>query len=125
MKTFNIKYYILFLYPALIFAQVNTYSPYSFFGIGNLESTSFSQQSSMGGLSNSFFENNQFSNTLPFLDFSNFSFLSKITLIIWTVFITVGIWRSAENYKGNIIWIIATFLFLSYRIFSLRLIFFT
>ena len=65
-----------------------------------------------------------FSNSLPFLDFSNFSFLSKISLIIWTIFITVGIWRSAEDYKGSIIWILATFLFLSYRVFSLRLIFF-
>ena len=70
------------------------------------------------------FGNNQFSNSLPFLDFSNFSFLSKITLIIWTIFITVGIWRSAENYKGSIFWVVATFLFLSYRVFSLRLIFF-
>ena len=70
------------------------------------------------------FGNNQFSNSLPFLDFSNFSFLSKITLIIWTIFLTIGIWRSAENYKGSIIWILATFLFLSYRMFSLRLIFF-
>ena len=70
------------------------------------------------------FGNNQFSNSLPFLDFSNFSFFSKIALIIWTIFITVGIWRSAENYKGNIIWILGTFLFLSYRVFSLRLIFF-
>ena len=67
---------------------------------------------------------NQFSNSLPFLDFTNFSIFSKVTLVIWTIFITVGIWRSAENYKGNIIWVIATFLFLSYRIFSLRLIFF-
>ena len=70
------------------------------------------------------FRNNQFSNSLPFLDFSNFSFLSKISLIIWTIFITVGIWRSAEKYRGSIVWIIATFLFLSYRVFSLRLIFF-
>ena len=70
------------------------------------------------------FGNNQFSNALPFLDFSNFSFLSKISLMIWTIFITVGIWRSAEDYKGSIIWILATFLFLSYRVFSLRLIFF-
>lgn len=70
------------------------------------------------------FDNNQFTNSLPFLDFSNFSFLSKLILIIWTIFLTIGIWRSAENYKGNIIWIIATFIFLSYRIFSLRLIFF-
>ena len=33
------------------------------------------------------FGNNQFSKSLPFLDFSNFSFLSKISLIIWTIFI--------------------------------------
>ncbi len=71
-----------------------------------------------------FFKNNQFSSSLPFLDFSNFSILSKLFLIIWTVFITVGIWRSAERYKGSLIWIICTLLFLSYRIFTLRLIFF-
>tara|TARA_Y100000768_G_C23497972_1_gene460158 strand:- start:40 stop:378 length:339 start_codon:yes stop_codon:yes gene_type:complete len=70
------------------------------------------------------FGNNQFSNALPFLEFNNFSLLSKLLLIIWTIFITVGIWRSAENYKGSIIWVIATFLFLSYRIFTLRLIIF-
>ena len=70
------------------------------------------------------FGNNQFTSSLPFLDFSNFSLLSKLILILWTVFLTIGIWRSAENYKGNIIWIIATFIFLSYRIFTLRLFFF-
>ena len=70
------------------------------------------------------FGNNQFLSLLPFLNFSSFSFLSKLTLIIWTIFITIGIWRSAENYTGSIIWIIGTFLFLSYRIFALRLIFF-
>ena len=70
------------------------------------------------------FGNNQFTNFLPFLDFSNFTTLSKIFLIIWSVFITIGIWRSAENYTGSVMWILATFLFLSYRIFSLRLIFF-
>ena len=70
------------------------------------------------------FGNNQFTNSLPFLDFSNFSILSKLILICWTVFLTTGIWRSAENYNGSIIWIIATFIFLSYRIFTLRLFFF-
>ncbi|MDC1060494.1 hypothetical protein OAQ43_03295, partial [Alphaproteobacteria bacterium] len=68
--------------------------------------------------------NNNFSNSLPFLDFSNFTFLSKVILIFWTTFITIGIWRSAENYNGNIIWVILTFLFLSYRVFSLRFLFF-
>ncbi len=70
------------------------------------------------------FGNKEFSQSLPFLDFTNFSLLSKVIILIWTIFITVGIWRSAENYKGSIFWIVATFLFLSYRIFSLRLIFF-
>lgn len=70
------------------------------------------------------FGNNKFTSSLPFLDFSNFSVISKLLIIIWTSFITVGIWRSAENYRGPIIWIVATFLFLSYRIFTLRLIFF-
>ena len=69
------------------------------------------------------FGNDQSSSSLPFLNFSNFTLLSKLSLIIWTIFITIGIWRSAENYKGSIIWIIATFLFLSYRVFTLRLIF--
>ena len=70
------------------------------------------------------FGNNKFTSSLPFLDFSNFSLISKLLIIVWTSFITVGIWRSAENYRGGIIWIVATFLFLSYRVFSLRLIFF-
>jgi len=70
------------------------------------------------------FGNNQVFNILPFLDFINFSLLSKLSIIIWTIFITIGIWRSAENYKGNIFWILAAFIFLSYRVFSLRLIFF-
>ena len=70
------------------------------------------------------FGNSKFTSSLPFLDFSNFSVISKLLIIVWTVFLTVGIWRSAEKYKGNIIWIVATFLFLSYRIFTLRLIFF-
>ncbi len=70
------------------------------------------------------FGNNEFISSLPFLDFSNFSLLSKLILILWTGFLTTGIWRSAENYKGSMIWIIATFIFLSYRVFTLRLFFF-
>ena len=70
------------------------------------------------------FDNDKFNSALPFLDFSNFSLLSKLILIGWTIFTSIGIWRSAENYKGNIIWIIACFIFISYRVFTLRLIFF-
>ena len=36
------------------------------------------------------FGNNQFTNFLPLLDFSNFSILSKLILIIWTVFLTTA-----------------------------------
>ena len=71
-----------------------------------------------------YFKNIIISNQLPFFSFDNFHFFNNIILIIWTTFITVGIWRSAENYKGNFIWIILTLIFLSYRIFTLRLIFF-
>ena len=71
-----------------------------------------------------FFNNIKIYNQLPFLSFHNFHFFNKIILMIWTIFITVGIWRSAEKYKGSFIWIILTLIFLSYRIFNLRLILF-
>jgi len=61
---------------------------------------------------------------LPFLNFTNFNLISKIALLTWTIFITVGIWRSAEAYKGKLIWIILTLFLLSYRVFTLRLIFY-
>ena len=67
------------------------------------------------------FQNNLI-NLIPFVDFNNFNLLRKIILIFWTTLITVGIWRAAEKYKGNIIWIILTLIFLSYRIFTLRII---
>jgi len=70
------------------------------------------------------FNNNSFTNQLPFLNFVEFSILSKFIIIIWSTYITVGIWRSAENHKGNFIWIFLTLLVLSYRIFTLRLILF-
>ena len=71
-----------------------------------------------------FFNNNISNNIFSLLYFYNFNFINKIILIAWTLFITVGIWRAAEKYKGNIIWIILTLIFLSYRIFTLRVIFF-
>ena len=70
------------------------------------------------------FNNNIIGNFLPFLNFNNFNFFSKLLLILWTLFITVGIWKSAENYKGPFPWIILTLIFLSYRLFSLRIMFF-
>ena len=72
-----------------------------------------------------FFNSNSSISQIPFLDFSNFTLLSKVTIFLWTIFISIGIWRSAENYKGNFIWIILTLIILSYRIFTMRLIFFS
>ena len=71
-----------------------------------------------------FFNSNSTVSQIPFLDFSNFTLLSKVIIFLWTIFISVGIWRSAENYKGNIIWIILTFIVIAYRCYTLRLIFF-
>ena len=61
-------------------------------------------------------------NQMPLLNFTSFSLISKIVLFLWTVFITVGVWRSAEAYKGKFIWIVLTLILLSYRIFTLRII---
>jgi hypothetical protein len=65
------------------------------------------------------FDNGRPISTLPFLNFSEFNFFNKILLIFWSLFISIGIWRSAEKYKGPFLWIILTLIFLSYRIFSL------
>ena len=71
-----------------------------------------------------FFNTNSSVSQIPFLNFSNLTILSKLIIFLWTLFISIGIWRSAENYKGSIIWIILTFIIVAYRCYTLRLIFF-
>ena len=71
-----------------------------------------------------FFNTNSSVSQIPFFNFSNISFISKIIIFSWTIFISIGIWRSAENYKGKIFWIILTFIIVAYRCYTLRLIFF-
>ena len=71
-----------------------------------------------------YFNNALIANQIPFFVFNDFNLLSKLTLMMWTIFITIGIWRSAEEYQGGFIWIVLTLIFLSYKIFALRLIFF-
>ena len=71
-----------------------------------------------------FFNTNNSVSQIPFLDFTNLTLVSKIFIFIWTIFISIGIWRAAENYKGSIIWIVLTFIIIAYRCYSLRLIFF-
>ena len=71
-----------------------------------------------------FFNTNKSVFQIPFLDFTSLTLISKIFIFIWTIFISIGIWRAAENYKGSIIWIILTFIIVAYRCYTLRLIFF-
>ena len=62
---------------------------------------------------------------MPIIDFYKLHIISKLFYFILTIFITIGIWRSAEKYKGNFIWILSSLIYLSYfRIFTLRLIFY-
>tara|TARA_B100000401_G_C52220200_1_gene445679 strand:+ start:86 stop:430 length:345 start_codon:yes stop_codon:yes gene_type:complete len=71
-----------------------------------------------------FFNNSGSVSQIPFLNFNNLTLTSKIIIFLWTIFISIGIWRSAEKYKGNFIWILLTFIIVAYRCYSLRLIFF-
>ena len=71
-----------------------------------------------------FFNSSNLLTQIPFFNFNNLTLFSKIIIFLWTIFISIGIWRSAENYNGNIIWIVLTFLIVAYRCYSLRLIFF-
>ena len=47
------------------------------------------------------------------LDFRKVTFISKLLFIFSTTFITVGVWRSAENYKGNFIVVVISLCYLS------------
>ena len=60
---------------------------------------------------------------IPFINFSDLHFTSRCIILVWTIFITVGIWKSAERYQGKFIWIFLTLIVLSYRIFILKEIF--
>ena len=61
----------------------------------------------------SFIEINQ--EFFQFPDFSKLSLLSKLIVILSTLYVTVGIWRSSEKYKGSFFWIVVTFFYLSFN----------
>ena len=71
-----------------------------------------------------FFNNTQLLTKIPLLNFSELHFINKLIVLVWTIFITIGIWRSAENYRGLFIWTVLTLFILSYRIFILKEIFY-
>ena len=52
---------------------------------------------------------------IPVLDFIKVHFISKIIIIISTLFVTIGIWRSAENYNGSFFIILLTLTYLSFN----------
>ena len=71
-----------------------------------------------------FFNNTKLFQNIPLLSFNNLHFINKLILLAWTIFITVGIWRSAENYRGRFIWTTLALIVLSYRLFILKEIFY-
>jgi hypothetical protein len=40
-----------------------------------------------------------------------------------SIFVTIGVWRAAENYRGSILIILLVFIYYGYRISSLVLLF--
>ena len=71
-----------------------------------------------------FFNNTKILENIPLLSFNDLHITNKFIILLWTIFITVGIWRSAENYQGRFIWTVLTLIVLSYRIFILKEIFY-
>tara|TARA_Y100001978_G_C23666871_1_gene421638 strand:- start:306 stop:1613 length:1308 start_codon:yes stop_codon:yes gene_type:complete len=70
----KIKFYtILLLFTSISLSQINTYSPYSFYGVGQFYPIGFSQNFSMSGLSNAVIDNHH-------LNFQNPASLSFLTL---------------------------------------------
>ena len=63
------------------------------------------------------------SSYLSIFNLNNLSFLSKLFLILITLFISIGVWRAAENYKGSIFIILFVFIYYGYRVSSLALLF--
>ena len=54
---------------------------------------------------------------IPLLNFAEISFFSKLIIISTTIFVTVGTWRSAENYKGPFWLIVITLFYIGYNNF--------
>ena len=70
-----------------------------------------------------FSEFSERSNYLSIFNLNNISFISKLFLILITIFISIGVWRAAENYRGSIFIILFVFIYYAYRVFSLVLLF--
>ena len=70
-----------------------------------------------------FSELSERSNYLSIFNLNNLSIISKLFLILITIFISIGVWRAAENYRGSIFIILFVFIYYGYRVSSLVLLF--
>ena len=70
-----------------------------------------------------FSELSERSNYLSIFNLNNLSVISKLFLILITIFISIGVWRAAENYRGSIFIILFVFIYYGYRVSSLILLF--
>ena len=70
-----------------------------------------------------FSELSERSNYLSIFNLNNLSVISKLFLILITIFISIGVWRAAENYRGSIFIILFIFIYYGYRVSSLVLLF--
>ena len=70
-----------------------------------------------------FSELSERSNYLSIFNLNNLSVISKLFLILITIFISIGVWRAAENYRGSTFIILFVFIYYGYRVSSLVLLF--
>ena len=52
---------------------------------------------------------------LKIIDYLRITFISKLIFIISIIIVTIGIWKSAEKYKGNLFVIILTLIYLTFN----------
>ena len=71
-----------------------------------------------------FFSNiSETSNYVSIFNLNNLNLISKLSLILITFFISIGVWRAAENYRGSIFIVLFVFVYYGYRVSSLVLLF--
>ena len=72
---------------------------------------------------NFFTNTNESKKEISIFFLNNLSFIPKLLLVMTSIFVTIGVWRAAENYRGSILIILLVFIYYGYRISSLVLLF--
>ena len=94
----NSLYIVFILIACFANSQVNTNSPYSFYGLGNISQTGFSQNIGMSGISNALNDNYH----LNFQNPASYSFL-KLTSAELGFQINNYIMRQADLKKSDLL----------------------